>query len=210
MFEVYFRLELDDASAAAFTSFGKYYYGTLSEIEEFIQAIDNDQRLREDYQSLISAFKAYIAGDHQVKHFVAYQEVPFLTPVRLEKTEKRCLENYSWEHLNTWHFPYPMRCDKVECEHYLFRDENRYVRCVKANFYGLSYEGFKGDWIGVGEMFWGYPHLIEHNPPRVYNRLAEIEKTFDSKDTALEDWSSLRSSYVPIFTEFCNDIFGDG
>ena len=25
----YYRLELDDYSAAAFTSFGKYYYGTL-------------------------------------------------------------------------------------------------------------------------------------------------------------------------------------
>ena len=31
----YYRLELDDYSAAAFTSFGKYYYGTLEDLRCF-------------------------------------------------------------------------------------------------------------------------------------------------------------------------------
>ena len=33
---VYYRLELDDYSAAAFASLGKYYYGTLDEIRDFV------------------------------------------------------------------------------------------------------------------------------------------------------------------------------
>ena len=32
----YYRLELDDAAAASFTSFGKYYFGTIVEIQGFI------------------------------------------------------------------------------------------------------------------------------------------------------------------------------
>ena len=210
MSEQFYRLELDDASAASFTSFGKYYYGTLDEIEAFIAAIDNDTRWREDYQPLVAAFKAYISGDHKVKHMVAYREVPFLTPVRLLHTEVGYLENYSWEHLNTWRWPYPMRCDKVECNHFWLKDGNNYVRCMKAVFYGLAYEGLMDDWTEVGGMLWGYLHMIEYEPPRVFNRLAETEKTFNSKDEALKDWTSFRSNYAPDFTEFCNDIFGDG
>ena len=32
----YYRLELDDYSAAAFTSFGKYYYGTLEDLRKLL------------------------------------------------------------------------------------------------------------------------------------------------------------------------------
>ena len=210
MSERYYRLELDDAAAASFTSLGKYYYGTLDEIAGFISAFENDPKLKDDYQPLISAFKTYVAGDHQVKHMVAYREVPFLTPVRLLHEEKGHLENFSWEHLNTWRWPYMMRCEKAECRHFWFKEEETFVRCVKAVFYGLAYEGLMDDWIKVGDMLWGYSHMIEFEPPRVYNRLAEIEKTFKTRDDALADIASFRSDYSPDFTEFCNDIFGDG
>ena len=36
MDEQYYCLHLDDYSAAAFTSFGKAYYGTMAEIKAFI------------------------------------------------------------------------------------------------------------------------------------------------------------------------------
>ncbi len=52
--------------------------------------------------------------------------------------------------------------------------------------------------------------MIEYETPRVFNRLAEIETTFKTKDEALADWASFRNNYAPDFTEFCNDIFGDG
>ena len=38
----YYRLELDDYSAAAFTSFGKYYYGTLEDLRCFFGELAHD------------------------------------------------------------------------------------------------------------------------------------------------------------------------
>ena len=39
----YYRLELDDYSAAAFTSFGKYYYGTLEDLRCFFGELAHDE-----------------------------------------------------------------------------------------------------------------------------------------------------------------------
>ena len=38
----YYRLELDDYSAAAFTSFGKYYYGTTEDFRCFFRELTID------------------------------------------------------------------------------------------------------------------------------------------------------------------------
>lgn len=40
----YYRLELDDYSAAAFTSFGKYYYGTLEDLRCFFGELAHDEK----------------------------------------------------------------------------------------------------------------------------------------------------------------------
>ena len=79
----YYRLELDDYSAAAFTSFGKYYYGTLDEIRDFIDELCSNEDFGDRFVELISAFHAFEAGQHDVKHNVAYRDVPLLVPVRL-------------------------------------------------------------------------------------------------------------------------------
>ena len=41
----YYRLELDDYAAAAFTSFSKDYYGTLDDILRLMDALENDEDL---------------------------------------------------------------------------------------------------------------------------------------------------------------------
>lgn len=53
---VYYRLELDDYSAAAFTSFGKYYYGTLDEIRDFIDKLCSNEDFGDRFVELILAF----------------------------------------------------------------------------------------------------------------------------------------------------------
>ena len=49
----YYRLLLDDYSAASFTSFDKDYFGTLEQIDGFFQAIkaDEDMAKRQDRKS---------------------------------------------------------------------------------------------------------------------------------------------------------------
>ena len=47
----YYRLELDDYSAAVFTSFGKYYYGTLEDLRCFFGELAHDEKLKKQLHS---------------------------------------------------------------------------------------------------------------------------------------------------------------
>ena len=87
MDEQYYCLHLDDYSAAAFTSFGKAYYGTMAEIKAFIEALDSDPEYHETYSKLISAFREYEAGNTAVKHNVeAFVSEQAAKPARQGKT----------------------------------------------------------------------------------------------------------------------------
>ena len=73
-----YRLELDDMATPAFTSFGKYYYGTLEQIRTFIRALEEADYLGDHSKELIVAFHAYEAGQTDVRHNVSYREVRYL------------------------------------------------------------------------------------------------------------------------------------
>ena len=109
----YYRLELDDYSAAAFTSFGKYYYGTLEDLRCFFGELAHDEKLKKQFKELLSTFQAFEEGHQDLSHSIAYRKVPFLVPAQLLHREPVTLENYKWTHTNTWDKPYYMRCDKV-------------------------------------------------------------------------------------------------
>lgn len=206
----YYRLILDDYSAASFTSFNKHYFGTWEEIEALLNELDENNHSEDSHKSLLTAFRAYEAGQTDVTHNVAFQEVPFLVPAQLLRSEKVELENHAWEHLNTWHCPYNMRCDKVVSEHLWFECEGEWIRAVKAEFMFLRYQGPIGQWKLVGDMLWGFPGMLTGNPAKFYNVLAEPEKYFKTKSDLEADWQAFRGMPDPDYTEFCNDIFGDG
>lgn len=206
----YYRLILDDYSAASFTSFNKHYFGTWEEIEALLNELDENNHSEDSHKSLLTAFRAYEAGQTDVTHNVAFQEVPFLVPAKLLRSEKVELENHAWEHLNTWHCPYNMRCDKVVSEHLWFECEGEWIRAVKAEFMFLRYQGPIGQWKLVGDMLWGFPGMLTGDPAKFYNVLAEPEKYFKTKSDLEADWQAFRGMPDPDYEEFCNDIFGDG
>lgn len=210
MDEQYYCLNLDDYSAASFTSFGKAYYGTLPQIRAFIRAIENDAYRCQDFKRLIDAFHAYEAENTEVKHYVAYQEIPLLEPVELIAEIPQRYDSYQWEHLNTWRWPYYMKCSCVETKHLWIRAEGYYTRCIMARFENLSYKGFGDQWSMVDGAFWGFPHVIDLDGQFCYNRLAVEEKRFKSKTEFMEDRTQFPTERDVAFTEFCNDIFGDG
>lgn len=74
----YYRILLDDYSAASFTSFDKAYFGTMSDLEGWIKAIEVEKCFAERFSSLTKTFRAYQSGQHNITHNVAYQEVRFL------------------------------------------------------------------------------------------------------------------------------------
>ena len=107
----YYRLLLDDYSAASFTSFSKDYYGTLAQIGTLFEAIKQDEELAERQKYILGIYDRYLAGETKISHNVAYQEVPFLIPAKVLGTETTVLTDFSWEHINTWGFPYLVKCD---------------------------------------------------------------------------------------------------
>ena len=206
----YYRLELDDCSAAAFTSFGKHYYGTMEDLRCFFRELTIDVNLKKQFRDLISAFQSFEEGRQNINHYIAYRKVPFLVPAHLLHKKTVILENYEWEHTNTWGLPYYMRCDKVESEHLWFACDGEYCRTVKAVFSKLQYAGDVGRWKHVGTMLWGFPCILAGNQFGFRNRLAESEKQFKTMEEVQQDWEVFLKSPDPDYSEFCNDIFGDG
>ena len=102
----YYRILLDDYSATSFTSFDKAYFGTMSDLEGWIKAIEVEKCFAERFSSLTKTFRAYQSGQHNITHNVAYQEVRFLDKVTLLYRESYTAEKLAWEHLNTWQWPY--------------------------------------------------------------------------------------------------------
>lgn len=204
----YYRLELDDCSAVSFCSFGKYYFGTLEDIRAFIDRLDQE---RPDFQrELVSAFRAYEEGQTDVTHHAAFQEVPLLTPARLIHKETLVLEDYAWDHLNTWQCIYKMRCDRVETEHLWLVCGDHGFRAMKANFKSLQYEGVLGEWITIGDMLWGFPCVLQRDSEHFRNVIAEPEKGFKNTAELEQDWEKFKKNPDPQFAAFCDDIFGDG
>ena len=206
----YYRLELDDYSAAAFNSFGKYYYGTMEDLCGFFGELENHKDFKEQFKDLISTFKAFEEGQQHLNHCVAYRDVPFLVPVRLLHKTKISLENHKWVHTNTWRRPYDMRCAKVESEHLWLACGREYCRVTKAVFTKLQYAGAIGQWKDVGTMLWGFPCILTGDSSGFRSWLAEPERHFKTMAEARRDQEAFSHDPDPDFSEFCNDIFGDG
>ena len=206
----YYRLELDDYSAASFTSFGKDYFGTLEDILGFINALEQDDDFCKSQESLISTYHKYEQGEKKVRHNVAYQDVPFLVRTKVLHREHRQYRDLRWEHLNTWRWPYYMRCSQADTEHIWLKCGKKFYRCVKVRFTDLEYEGLDDQWDPLGGMLWGYPEMIEYEKPLLWNRLAVVEKYFDSLEDLQADIDAFVEKPDPEFSRFCDDIFGDG
>ena len=71
----YYRLELDDCSAAAFTSFGKYYYGTTEDFRCFFRELTIDMALKKQFGNLISRFQSFEEGQQNISHYIAYRKI---------------------------------------------------------------------------------------------------------------------------------------
>ena len=97
----------------------------------------------------------------------------------------------------------------VETQHYWIAANGYYTRCVAALFENLAYQGMD-EWSSVGDMIWGFPHIIEASGNLVSNTLLVEEKRFSKRKELIADRDSFQENRDVDFTQFCNDIFGDG
>lgn len=206
-----YRLQLDDYSAASFTSFGKDYFGTLDQMRELFDDIRSDEDLAERFGDILTTFDRYLAGEKKITHYVAYQEVPFLVQAKVLDSAASALTNHCWTHMNTWDWPYYMKCDKAESIHIWVSRHGQYCRCIQTAFSNLQYSTDRQGYESLGGMTWGYPGQIDGMPGEIIrNRLFVMEKTFPSRTEAIADMDSFQSSPDPDFSGILEDIFGDG
>lgn len=204
-------LRLDDYSGPSFTSWGKPYYGTLADIQGLVDALSDDGKEHGlTITEMIDAFRAYLTGDHEVAHHVAYQEVPLLTPVEALGAKRLSQKHFSWEHTNTWGCIYPMRCDCVTIDLYWISGPEGFSRVVRAGFDNLAYMGSSDSWHPLRDGFWGFPEMIKTDGNTCSIRLAVLDKRFENLDAALEDMAAAHTVSDVNFKRICDDIFGNG
>lgn len=206
----YFRLELDDYSTPSFISGGKFYFGTLEDMDRLFSAIRNDERKAEHKQYILSVYDQFLSGEKKITHTVAFNEVPFLVPAKILGEDHSILTDYSWEHINTWDCPYTMKCDKAESTHLWISCRGQYYRCIRTKFSKLQYDSIDGTFMKHSGHTLGYPHQIEYDDPYTYNRLFVIEKSFKNKARALNDRINFMHAPDPVFNFVLEDLFGDG
>lgn len=206
----YYRLLLDDYSAAAFTTFDKEYYGTIDDVRGLVEYLKADEKRRDSHKGTIEAFEKYVSGDKKSIHNVAYRDVPILTPIKIICEVEQDIGNMEWEHLNIWQWVCEMKLTSAKVHHYWIKDKRQYRRIMKARIVGLHYKDTVGKWTDPHTMFWGFPGMLVRDGDTLYNRLACIEKNFDTLEELQADYADYLKEPNVEFKRFCDDIFGDG
>lgn len=208
MAEQYYVLRLWDYATPSFCSFDKIYVGTEAEISTAIMAMEKDDRNDET----VKAVRRYLNGDRSATHNIAYQEIPALESCEYICSSKLTVGEKKWVHINTWGFPYLMKCDSALVSQVIVKYKKKYYRCVRAWFKNLCYESVSGKWDLLGTFFLGPGYLFDvtsiPNTPRTMNNLLyAVEEIYDSLKEADD---TIRSVEHLNFKAFCDDIFGDG
>ncbi|MDD4492875.1 MAG: hypothetical protein PHV32_00755 [Eubacteriales bacterium] len=204
----YYMLYLDEPAEPSFCSFAKQNFGTIEDIGLVMRELEKTMQ----YESTVNAWRAYMNGNHEEKHSVAYKDVPLLTPVECISSSELTLPCKQWNHLNVWTFEYAMRFDGASVSQAVFKLDKSYKRCIRACMMNLRYEDVTGKWVDLIGTFWGHASVLDvkhlsDGQFTVSNRLYMIEQQYDdiqSIQDAMSDPDKL------IFDKICDEIFADG
>lgn len=181
--EIY-GVELLDYALPAIVTFEKPYFGSLDDIVEFRTALR---------QSEAKGLKEMIF---------------FTTHIYGAKHSEQ--EKGTYEHLNTYSFPYYIWWDRLESVHVWLRYNEKFWRCIRARITNMTIdtEPDGKNAHSYGEQIWGHPNIVEYRDPYHFNRMYVIEKRFDSEKELLEDMEQFHGEVE--LKGFLDDIFGNG
>lgn len=94
--------------------------------------------------------------------------------------------------------------------HMWIEADGRFVRVVKAEFNTLQLQVDNNLWAPLGYNLWGHPKILCNNAGSVLNRLAVEEQRFENRDAAVSNFVQFYEEKDTDFSEFCNEIFGNG
>lgn len=213
--EQYYSITLEDFATVSFVSGSKDYFGTLPEIEKFINALKADHSDEMFFVCTVSAFESFKNGNENASHYAGNGEVRMLAPAVVYDSLSYTLPAMEWEHLNIYDEPYKMRCSAAEIEHIWVGSDKSFYRAMTAKFTGLEHdirllEDDPEQWKHFdNKSLWGYPHIIEFEEPYTFNTLAVPEKWFKTEEELKADIEEFKKDPKPDFSAFCKDIFAD-
>ena len=201
-----YGITLDDYFSPSFCSSTKTYFGSLDEIQAFIESLEDT----EQYLITKEAFKRYLEGDTEATHHVAYSEYRLLETVEVLAEEEIKLDKTAWEFLNVWRFPQYMEIDSGSVKKVILKHGKTYLRAIKASVSGLRTadrpDAPKSEWLELCGGFWGHPGILIANENTVHSTLYMKEKEYKTKKKAIENF---RTDPVSLDC-MCEDVFGDG
>ena len=179
----FFCIHLPDYSKPAFCTFTKRYFGTMKEINSFLDSLMIEER--------------------KCIGKLSFQPVPVLG------TRTSNISDYAHEHKNIWSAPYKVHCDLLKSIHVWVKCDDKFFRCLKTQATNLQFSSeLNPNMRPIKKMFWGFPHVIEYDDPVTFNQLYVIEKDFPSQFEAELDMRKFSSDVN--LSGFLDDIFGDG
>lgn len=203
--EPHYALFLDDMSVPGFCSLPKMYIGTKADL----LAVAKNMAREGSYPQTSAAIRAYFAGQTDATHCVALGTRPVLEPVTVLASSEMHLPSKTWDHMNTWGYPYTMRFQEANVTQILAQYKDEYYRCIRTSFVDLCYSGTWGnrDWVPVGGLIMGNACVLDLSDKVFRNLLYVVEGAASEPDTlqqVMTDADAIEFSCI------MEEIFGDG
>lgn len=166
----------------------KEVFGTVEQIRELIGLLGNEEWTRKYYASTIAAFDEYEAGNLAAVHNVAGSQERLLTPVSELCRSAYLCGDARWYYTDQYGCALPAKAEVVDVEQVLLQDGERYLRCGKFRFEGLSGALPLHGWSLHDGYSEGIPHMCQYfEPGAVHMRLYVLEQEYRDEDAARRD-----------------------
>lgn len=204
----FYRFELDDYSAASFTSFTKPYFGTTKQFKELVDCFDDGQM-----EEVENAFYHFAAGDESIEYYAGQIKTRFATPIEVLASRDIEFGATSFNHKNTWGYFYCTKNDGIKGKLYLGKEGDSFFLFYNVQIKNLRYTVEKDDarWMDLDGDYWGFPHQLK--PIKipggfiVKTMLCPLESKFDNETEARKRFESAEQLDLKYFLEDC---FADG
>lgn len=191
MSKPYYVIQLEDYTLPSYLPFSKTYYGTLDQIRQLIYLLASEEWTREYYTSTISAMDSFDFGNLAAVHDVAGHMERLLPPVGDLCRSAYLCGGAQWYYTDQYGCALPAKAELVDVEQVLLQDGDRYLRCGKFRFEGLSNAMPMNGWDLHDGYCEGLPNMGQYfEPGAIQMRLFVLEQEYANETTARKDMAT--------------------
>lgn len=203
-----FELALEDYSCPRYMPAIKSYYGSMSDIIEFMIRLEDNPATNSRYKETLDAAEFYDLDNEQT-HMVAGQSLPIFTPVKEISRLETAQQDVEWKYKAYNGTMYPCQASDIVMRQSLIETESGYELCVQANITGLQvcYPGI--GWICPNSTIKGFPGMVTFNDNTHYMALSVSQTHYDYEEYELAVVAAMNPRSVDLAT-LVADIIAEG